>query len=114
METQNAVDKSEDGGNVNEETDLRFIEYLNLVEGVKKGDKSEQVVYNTQEEATTVEELFEQALKESPGRGKPMKLGLLLKGVHEGDPHEKKTINKNREDDLCTLCLHGRAWELVL
>ena len=77
-------------------------------------DEHDQVVHNAQEEATTVEELFKQALKESSGRGKPMELGSLLKGVHEGNPHEKKTVNKNHEDDLCTLCLHGRAWDLVL
>ena len=95
--------------------DARLIEFLQQTEGLMKTSNEEKSRIVTQEpEATTIAEVFEQALREVPARGTAAKNLNLSNVVQEGDPYEKKTIGKSHENDLCTLCLHGRVWELVL
>ena len=66
------------------------------------------------QEKSTLEGLFKQAVREVPGRAVASDDIAVFDAVYEGDPYEKRTLSKSHEDALCTHCLHGRVWDLML
>ena len=75
--------------------DARLIEFLQQTEGLMKTSNEEKSRIVTQEpEATTIAEVFEQALREVPARGTAAKNLNLSNVVQEGDPYEKKRLEK--------------------